>query len=377
MSQRITSFHTATAVYLLFLVSHVADAAPSISQLTGTLNHKAVITISGSGFGTKGTAAPLVWDDASGSSIHALWGAWPSEIPPYNLEYRAPQRGISLPHSHITRYMAGAHGKKPGGLDVMMYKHFTLPPSFPYYVYASWYQRADDAWVFGGDNSDNNFKTFDYSIGAEPFANSNWYLCYGPPHPSSTSDVPQWALNDDGDSLMSPDMNGHRFWWDHGVNPMAGKWSKVEVELKLTDQNDGFIRVTENASHVVINYVGPTDKYPGKERTVGIGGFARVTGQPNNWRYFADAYLDTTLARVVLANAANLSQATIVETQVPATWSDSSIDTTVNLGQFTQGQTAYLFVFDSTGTHNAQGFAVTAGSGALSGPNAPSNVSVH
>jgi hypothetical protein len=173
-------------------------------------------------------------------------------------------------------------------------------------------------------------------------------------------------------------MNGHSFWWNPGVNPMSGQWSKVEVEVKLTDQSDGFIRVTENASNIVINYIGPTNKYLGKIRTVGIGGYSRMYGQPNNWRYHADAYVDTTLSRVVLANTADLLSATIVETQVPTTWSANSVGATVNFGKFAAGQTAYLFVFDSTGTHNATGFAVTAGGGIASAvqPEPPANVSV-
>jgi hypothetical protein len=395
MPQRTCSFCAAGAASLLACFGQPAVGAPSIALVTstldhqtlsatsGTLDHRSTITISGAGFGTKPAAAPLAWDDASGTSTSAIWdGAWPSKISQYNMAYRTPQRGIALPHNHVTRYIAGAHGEKrgaDGGSNVMVYKNVTLPATFPYYVYASWYQRADDAWVFGGDN---NFKTFDYSTGSDPYANSNWYLGYGPPHPASTSDSPQWGPNDDGKSLMNPDMNGHNYWWNHGVNPMSGKWSKVEVEIKLTDQNDGFIRVTENASHVLINYVGPTDKYPGKTRTIGIGGYARMTGQPNNWRYYADVYLDTTLARVVLANNADLSKATIVETQLPVSWNDGSIDTGVNLGQFAEGQTAYLFVFDPTGAHNDKGFAVRAGTGiaatsATGEPNAPGNVAVH
>ena len=45
----------------------------------------------------------------------------------------------------------------------MFFKNIQLQP-FPFYIYASWYQRADDAWVFGGDN---NYKTFEYSTGGE------------------------------------------------------------------------------------------------------------------------------------------------------------------------------------------------------------------
>src|SRR5690349_4180171 len=39
--------------------------APVIQQVTGALDHKGTITITGTGFGTKTNAAPLVFDDAS------------------------------------------------------------------------------------------------------------------------------------------------------------------------------------------------------------------------------------------------------------------------------------------------------------------------
>ena len=46
----------------------------------------------------------------------------------------------------------------------MMYKSIALPalPYSSYARYASWYQRADDQWHFGGDN---HFKIFDYLEG--------------------------------------------------------------------------------------------------------------------------------------------------------------------------------------------------------------------
>jgi len=151
----------------------------------------------------------------------------------------------------------------------------------------------------------------------------------------------------------------------------------VEVSVKLTNQNDGYIQIRENGN-LVVNYAGPTDKYPGTSRTVGVGGWSLIKA-PNNWRYYADAFLDTTLSRIVLANNADLSQATIIENQIPSSWSDSSITATVNLGQFQGGQTAYLFVVDATGTPSASGLPVSVDGAATAAatPNAPSGVSVH
>jgi len=364
-----------------------AVSAPVVQQVNGALNHGSTITVSGTGFGTKGTAAPLVWDNATTSEITDKWdGAWPSSIPPYNTTYHSPMRGVNPPHDHDTRYIAGNQhspavatavaGGAYGGGNAVVFKNIRLS-AFPSNIYASWYQRLDDAWAFGASN---NIKTFAYSVCCSPYEMpNNWYTAYGPPHPTSNSDKgSQWVVTDDGKSLLNPDLNGHNAWWGSAVNPAAGKWSKVEVALRITNENDGYIQIRENGKQVM-NYAGPTDKYPGMARTIGIGGWSLMKG-PNNWRYYADIYLDTTLARVVLANKAVLSQATVIENQIPSSWSDGSITATVNLGQFQAGETAYLFVIDSSGTASASGLPVSVGGGGTAvaaTPNAPTGVAVH
>ena len=341
-----------------------AISAPVVQHVSGALSHGGLITISGSDFGTKAKAAPLVWDDATGVDVGEKWdGAWPSTIGPYNVAYHTPMRNIGLPHNHDTRYIAGDQysptvatavaGGAYGGGDVMVFKNVNVRQ--PFNVYASWYQRLDDSWTFG---TNNNIKTFAYSVCCSPYQMpNNWYTAYGPPHPTSSSDRgSQWLITDDGKSLINPDLNGHNAWWGHAVNPAAGKWSKVEVAVKLTAQDNGYIRVYENGKRVM-NYAGPTDKYAGTARTIGIGGWSLIKA-PHNWRYFADIYLDTSLSRIVLANNSVLAQATIVENQIPSSWSDTVITATVNLGQFQAGETAYLFVVDSTGTSSASGLPV-------------------
>jgi hypothetical protein len=57
-----------------------------------------------------------------------------------------------------------------------------------------------------------------------------------------------------------------------------------------------------------------------------------MQGCSSNWRYYDDVYLDTTLSRVVLADNPVLTLATIIENQIPVSWSDSSIAATVNPG---------------------------------------------
>lgn len=361
---------------LMVLWASSAAAGPVIQQSSGTLSHKGTVTITGSGFGTKTTPAPVVWDDASGSKLLDKWsGYWPDVSPTdnNNVAYRAPSPGIDLPHANITRYIAGSHGDNAGynaGWNVILFKNRTIS-SYPAYTYASWYQRADDAWTFCGDN---NYKVFDYSKGTSPYTfPENWYIEYNP-RPTSLTSGAGWHLLDDALGQANQSLqDSNSWWWDNAVNPMSGVWSKVELEIKYTNQSDGYIKLWENGV-LRVDYAGSTDKYPATSRSEGIGGYVRCSGYANNWRYYADVYLDYSRSRVVLANNVDLSKATIVETQIPSSWSNNSVTVTGNLGKLTSGQTAYLFVFDSNGQRNATGFAVTVGGTGTNTLNAPANL---
>jgi hypothetical protein len=332
-----------------------------VSTVPGTVFHGDTVTISGSGFGVKSPALPAVLDGASGTNILDKWdGFWPSQNTMYNLAYRDLPPCISPPHSRANnRVISGAHyssGGADAGFNVMFWKNRTITP-YPSYTYASWYQRMDDNWQFGqGSPADDNLKAWDFSEGNEPYnLVANWYLEYNP-RPTSAVSGAGWNITDDGTALQ---FSGSSF-GGSAVNPMSGGWTKIEVEIKYTNQSNGYIKLWENGEQK-INYAGRTDNYPGTARSEAIGGFAR-SRSTNNWRYFTDVYLDYTPARVVLADNPTLSSATVVENQIPTAWSDTSITFVVNLGKFTQGQTAYLFVIDASGLPNGPGQVVTVGS---------------
>lgn len=348
---------------VLTLFAARVDAQPVVANTSGEWAHKSTVSITGSGFGTKTTAAPVVWDDASGTNITDKWsGAWPSNNPVYNTMYRNPQRGISLPHNRISRYIAGAHGQGLGataGYNVIFFKNRTFS-SYPQYTYLTWYQRADDAWVFGDDN---NFKTFAFSVGTTPYEMpNNWYLAYNTPLPDSRTSGASYIFGDDsnGLGLQLPDANGHNQWWGAAINPMSGVWTKIEMEIKYTNQTDGYVKLWENGA-LRVDFRGYTDRLAGTARTEGIGGYARMYNQPTNWRYFADVYLDYSRARVILGNAPTLAASTRREVQIPTAWSGSSITISANLGAFADGQQVYLYVVDSNGNVNAAGYPVVLG----------------
>jgi len=317
-----------------------------------------------------------VWDDASGTSLTDNWSLLvpnSASDPAYNLQYRAAgYRGVSGPHTNATKYIVGGHPNswQPySGGNVMMLRNRNSYSNGDIY-FMSWYERVDPNWTYASNDFDANFKWFAYNGGTGPYnLPYNWYLAYNPVTFQSTSPAPQEMIYDDAidsfKTLLNPDNAGHNLYWNSGVNPRNG-WIRKEVQWKVTNDASGYVKAWENGV-LTVNYAGPTDKYPNPNglRSIGVGGYCGcyAIADGTQWRYFSDVYLDYTPARVVLANNAVLNIATIIEPQVPSSWSTGSISIAVNLGKFTAGQTAYLFVFDPTGVPSTVGFPITVNAG--------------
>jgi len=88
-------------------IKNVALSPAVVTSVSGSVIHGQNIIISGSNFGTKTTAAPLVWDDASGSNINNLWdGAIPNcgRDSSRNVGYKnTPFQGAYGPHNRTGR----------------------------------------------------------------------------------------------------------------------------------------------------------------------------------------------------------------------------------------------------------------------------------
>lgn len=354
-------------------------SAPSISGVSGTVTHGQLLTISGSGFGTKTSAAPAVWDNGAGTNILNAWdGAWPEagSQPECTPKYHSPMRGVPTAHANVQKYLAGCAPGTGVGYpnNVMVWKDRTIT-SFPAYSYISFYTRNDPLY-----DSGDNYKWFDYSTGNTPYTmntstDSNWYLEYVGGLGND------FHINDDGGSIYNQapdwtlDYQGNSKYFGGSINP-KNQWVKIEVAIKYTNQNDGWIDIYENGNLIKSgsaphSYNGATDKYAGSARNEAIGGFSR-NGTINNWRYFNDIYLDYTLAHVILGNSSSYQSCSIREVQIPTSWSNGSITFNVNLGAFQQGQTAYLYVVDNTGAVSG-GRAVTVGGSGSGGGTTPTD----
>ena len=340
------------------------------------------IVISGTGFGTKSSAAPVKWDDCSGSDPSTLWESYGTQgmtcggsCTGDNLDYRTVIRGVAMPHSHITQYLAGSHAESGTGLGLNVYVFDGMTaPSYPFYLYVSYYIRYDPNWSFSDTDSRNNHKWLCWgNSSVNRYGTSYWYLeckAHGEDtdYIAATTDTGKYFQMDDsgGTLFIWPDGNGHsRYATNLDIIDLPWNgWVKREVEICITDQTTGFIRAWDNGTKRY-EYLGPTDNTAimgADGRGLMIEGFSQNSGNPGNYRYMADIYLDYSLQRVLIGNANTLAGCTTLrEVQIPSAWSDTEITVTVNQGGFSDDATAYLYVVDASGAANSAGIEVTFG----------------
>ena len=387
--------HIFLILSVITLMPNIILAAPTVNGVSGAVYHGSNITISGSEFGAKTEAAPVVWDDASGSDPLQKWDVvYPfTNDTAFRLAYRTPSQvtrasgatgGIELPHAHIQKYICGAHYNSGdldaySGLDMGAVKN---NQQGQIYTYISYYRTIDPHWHLNTNcpagqewDCDHNFKEYDYAEGYGIYGDMN-NIYFGNGAGSDPFGNLVWGGNYiEGMNLTINSVNPYFMTWypqyntvfsSVGVPGVGQGWQKVELILKH-NSTDGFHKIFQDNQLVWDVSLNDDGLAAGPRVETVFGGYAREYGNTdeykNNWRYYADVYYDHSLARVMLANKQNYDQATIIEPQIPSTWANGSISARVNLGKFPDNGTAYLFIFDAGNNHNQTGYPVTLGSG--------------
>jgi hypothetical protein len=371
---------------------------PYVGSACGTWTHGSMATLTGVRFGTKSEQQTYRFDDASGSSLAALWDyAYPSQNDPkFQIAYRAPSDvtlangvigGVPLPHAHGARYIAGAHygtiGTAYNGFAGGMVALGMNGQQGQTYSYISYYRRIDPSWLVRtnctlASDCDHNFKEYDYAAGYGPYGTASVNIYFDTAAGSNPMKPTQWQGNYaewPGSTIFgwNPQTN-HGYFTPPGIGgiyanasaTVAGpgmRWQKVELVFKH-GSDDGYQRIYQDNKLAWDVSANDDGSATGPISETVIGGYAREYGDTepykNNWRYYADIYYDHSLARVMLANAADYTMATIVEPQPHVAWADGSIQITVNLGALSGGN-AYLFVIDPDGTRAVDGLPVAIG----------------
>lgn len=353
--------------FVLSLMPALAQAVPAVSGVSGTVSDGESITISGSGFGTKATAAPQVWDDFDGGSHGSNIpgnapvsttlesGSWTWENvasggtaqPVYtNTNQRTGSALCQLADFNGAQYNMSLAVEPGSGL--VQDEYF-----FSYYIYYDHY---------AGSISRNTkpFTVYGNVDGYTPHIYSGWGNLGDPSNRINTVDPP-----DDYGGPSTPDFYDQWFKIDVYIrqsNP-AGTANAI-TKWWATEPGSGQVLEIDMVNYTSRNSGGPPNSF---SLFTFFGAYCDADPADRRYRVYGDDfYLDNTQARVELGNASTFAASTIHEIQPATAWSTGSISVTVNQGAFTNGSDVYAYVFDSDGLVNATGYGpieVGAGSG--------------
>jgi hypothetical protein len=347
-----------TLCILLLLPTSTVLAEPTIKGISGTLNHRETVTISGSGFGIKEQAAPLRYDDfESGTNGDVLTGwdvqSWSGDQDPiYSNSILRSNSTLSAKNSFIDGNTSSNFG---------IYKQFPLPK-----IYL-------DAWVYLKTDSpySRNHKLF--RIQSDSWEPNLFYNIY-------------CADNDHISNLSQDGVNDgkYREWIEeYWTGDFANNWLHIQgyFEESSGGVDDGTVVLWINHDKV-LDYVNAwrTRNYESTYwNVIWIGNYhAHDAGSGcstfgDGYTYWENVYVDTTQARVEIGNSDTYDTSTHREIQIPSKWSDSSISVTLNQGSFNSLDSLYLYVIDENGSVNSHGYPLYIDS---TSPSPPTNLRV-
>jgi len=351
----------------------IAEAlgAPSVSSITGTQQHNSQITITGSGFGSKPQATPVLWENfEAGTSGQIIAGSKPVYGPSWtdfstlsqsrptftNASQRHSLSALSSHHDFVTAGNYNSSLKHYGQYSTVYLSFWWRYERLP----GAPYSRNVKAWTEYG--SQGNF----------PMA----YTGMGDP---SAGDGTIRNSVQDNNTLAGPVL-----WGKTSIASIEREWVRFEMYLVQSSPGtpDGvFSYWTQrpNASSPSVTLEGSNTSYTTRltSNTWHLWEFGSYyDNNPSTARahvYIDDIYLDTTPARVEIGNASTWNASTRREIQTPTQWSSTAITVKVNQGSFASLANTYLYVIDSNGTVNANGYPLCS-SNCPSPPAAPKNL---
>ena len=345
--------------------SHIY-AAPSINSVVGTVSSGQTITITGLNFGTKATAAPLLWDNFESvvpgqvitGKLPVVGSAWTT----YTSGSTVPVYDSAINKTGSTRSSRADYYLKPD-YDVCLTKNVnTTTGSELFFSYYWYYHKRSTRYA------DNNKPWMVWGPGGLPMA----YVGYGDPALGDGSS--RYALQD------NPYPSNSNLWGSSDLSNLNDKWVRIDVYLKQSAPNtaNGVLQYWVNGVLDISKTSAITRTSNSTWDTILLGGFIRQN-QPIQI-YIDDVYIDNTRARIEIGDAATWTACKRKDIQRSTSWSSNTITAVVNQGSFTSSSGAYLYVIDSNGSVNANGFPISFGQAStpsdITPPAKPSGVTI-
>lgn len=339
-------------------------AVPSITNVAGKVSHGSSITISGSGFGTKSPAAPILWDtfdDGSNGAKISTRGRWTNYNSGATYSNTRPYSGTLSAYSYVE------YGDRyPAGFNTNNY--FLPTPTDQIYI-TFMFRHDGTAYTTGVDknwriNTGNNQYHGDGTV-----ALSDGYVYYT----SGSNYVYPSDDNGTGRKFSIPEYG-------------SSTWTRHQGYIRYSNpsgNSNGYIWVAVgNQQKTFANINNRPSGYNYKATNVLLG-LMHDCGSLNpgeyHHMYIDDVYIDNTLSRVEIGNASTWAACTLKVIQIPTAWADNTVLVKVNHGSFTEMSNVWLYVIDSNGNANANGFPIkfeNAYGGDTTPPNSPVGISV-
>lgn len=336
-------------LFLFFLFVSVVSADPSVSGTSGNIQDGQTLTINGSGFGTKSTAAPQIWDNMETGSFNSSWETTTSlSINTTN------QRHSNSTYNGHHRFDSGGYAVFRGGNVSEKW-------------YAQYWVRLDPNWEWG--------TTYNYSGDDRHLANVKFFRLWNPGSINENWVVASKNLNNSCIALteyVSP-VEVNYFWSTFHSDITDGNWHLLQFEFKENSAlgvGDGEFRLWFDGELKLEDLdIESREDFSEYKRPFILGfynswgpntGLGETVSGNDNF-YIDDAYIDGTFARVEIGNASTYDACTHREIQIPTSWSASSVEVTLNRGSFGENDTSYLYVTDSDGAVNSAGYEITWG----------------
>lgn len=333
------------------------SAGPNVTSVSGTITNGQLITVSGSGFGSRAPTQQL-FDNLETGGFLPQWTR-PDGYPPGRLYIESGSTAtLNRRHQFSTVHSAANFvGSGSGG-----WAHPDGGSNSTQWFCQYWF-KLDPDWTWGvssatqgtlGTNLANVKIMRLWSTGSSPedfaIAAHGW-----------RNEVIVIGENISGESTYVE--SGYLTNWSKGV------WHCMQLEFRENSAvgvADGYVRWWFDG-RLAFSDDSRVTRLNNSEtkRPFGIG-FYNSNGDPStdsNHVYFDEYFYQNTFARVEIGNNPTYSQCTLRELQPTyVSWSDGQIQLQLNQGSFTTGQQAYVFVVNSNGangTNVSTGFPIT------------------
>jgi hypothetical protein len=334
------------------------QAAPSVTQVSGSASAGSQITISGSGFGTKANA-PKVWDTVDNVSAYGAVSSLAGKSVPVGPSYVWGTNTFDSPGAVVFSAANPRHSQQKMHYRTSRYVGYLQwpiamgresAPSSQNELYVSFWVRPDGS-LEGEGHSSKLLRVWDDANGEG--TRVSWTQMHLTSVTSGGSEITDW----------------------NSWGGTTGQWNRVEL---FVSGPKGVVKGWTNGRvmHNVTNFQ-KDGSYSGRGLNVArVGWDIGGATPPSVDLSFGDIYVDTTQARVELCSQPSWSSCMTREVQPTTSWSNNQIVFNAYPGQLSG--TLYAYVVDASGAVNATGVAINGtGAPAATVPNAPTSVSVN